>query len=198
MQADLIIINISKLVTLAHNGRPRLGKEMEETATILNKALAVKDGKILEINDSKSIEEKYRNVECIDANGQIATPGFVDCHTHPIFVHTREDEFAMRIQGKTYVEISKAGGGILNTIQTTRDADEDLLFELAKRRILKMIQQGTTTLEAKSGYGLDTENELKQLRVIRRLQEELLIDIVRIALLRSLRSRLQLHNPGSS
>ncbi|HPH71146.1 MAG TPA: imidazolonepropionase [Candidatus Cloacimonas sp.] len=178
MQADLIIINISKLVTLAHNGRPRLGKEMEETATILNKALAVKDGKILEINDSKSIEEKYRNVECIDANGQIATPGFVDCHTHPIFVHTREDEFAMRIQGKTYVEISKAGGGILNTIQTTRDADEDLLFELAKRRILKMIQQGTTTLEAKSGYGLDTENELKQLRVIRRLQEELLIDIV--------------------
>ena len=178
MQADLIIINISKLVTLAHNGYPRYGKEMEETPTILNAGIAVKDGNIIEINDSKTIEEKYRNIQYIDANGQIATPGFVDCHTHPVFVHTREDEFAMRLQGKTYVEISKAGGGILSTIQTTRNADEELLFELARKRILKMIQLGTTTLEAKSGYGLDTENELKQLRVIKRLQEELPIEIV--------------------
>lgn len=102
----------------------------------------------------------------------------MDCHTHPVFVHTREDEFAMRLQGKSYVEIAKAGGGILSTIQTTRNADEDLLFELAKKRILKMMQLGTTTLEAKSGYGLNTPSELKQLRVIKRLQEELPIDIV--------------------
>ncbi|MEN6445188.1 MAG: imidazolonepropionase [Candidatus Cloacimonas sp.] len=178
MKADVIIINISKLVTLTHNNKPRFGKEMEETATIEQAGIAIQAGKIIEINDSNAIKEKYPFSDCIDANGQVVTPGFVDCHTHPVFVHTREDEFALRLQGKSYVEIAQAGGGIVKTVQTTREANEDLLFELAKKRILKMIQQGTTTLEAKSGYGLDTESELKQLRVIKRLQTELPIDIV--------------------
>ncbi|HNZ88524.1 MAG TPA: imidazolonepropionase [Candidatus Cloacimonas acidaminovorans] len=178
MNADVIIINISQLVTLANNSKPRYGKEMEESAIITDAGIAIKGGNIIEINDSKAIGNKYLTSEIIDAEGKIATPGFVDCHTHPVFVHTREDEFAMRLQGKSYVEIAKAGGGILSTIQTTRNADEDLLFELAKKRILKMMQLGTTTLEAKSGYGLNTPSELKQLRVIKRLQEELPIDIV--------------------
>ena len=151
---------------------------MEESDIITDAGIAIKGGNIIEINDSKAIGNKYLTSELIDAEGKIATPGFVDCHTHPVFVHTREDEFAMRLQGKSYVEIAKAGGGILSTIQTTRNADEDLLFELAKKRILKMMQLGTTTLEAKSGYGLNTPSELKQLRVIKRLQEELPIDIV--------------------
>jgi len=178
MNADVIIINISQLVTLAHNNAPRRGKEMEESAIVTSAGIAIKGGNIIEINDTRAIEKKYSAPELIDAQGKIATPGFVDCHTHPVFVHTREDEFAMRLQGKSYVEIALAGGGILNTIQTTRDADEDLLLELAKKRILKMISLGTTTLEAKSGYGLNTESELKQLRVIKRLQEELPLEIV--------------------
>ncbi len=178
MNADVIIINISQLVTLAHNNAPRRGKEMEESAIVTSAGIAIKGGNIIEINDTRAIEKKYSAPELIDAQGKIATPGFVDCHTHPVFVHTREDEFALRLQGKSYVEIALAGGGILNTIQTTRDADEDLLLELAKKRILKMISLGTTTLEAKSGYGLNTESELKQLRVIKRLQEELPLEIV--------------------
>ena len=178
MNADVIIINISQLVTLAHNDAPRRGKEMEENAIVTNAGIAIKGGNIIEINDTRAIERKYPAPELIDAQGKIATPGFVDCHTHPVFVHTREDEFAMRLQGKSYVEIALAGGGILNTIQTTRDADEDLLLELAEKRILKMIPLGTTTLEAKTGYGLNTESELKQLRVIKRLQKELPIEIV--------------------
>ncbi len=178
MNAEVIIVNINHLVTLAHNNTPHYGKEMEESAIITDAGIAVKGGNIIEINDSKAIRNKYSASEIIDAEGKIGTPGFVDCHTHPVFIHTREDEFALRLQGKRYVEIALAGGGILNTIQTTRNADEDLLLELAKKRILKMIQLGTTTLEAKSGYGLNTESELKQLRVIKRLQEELPIDIV--------------------
>ncbi|MBP8705023.1 MAG: imidazolonepropionase, partial [Candidatus Cloacimonas sp.] len=106
MNADVIIINISQLVTLANNSKPRYGKEMEESAIITDAGIAIKGGNIIEINDSKAIGNKYLTSEIIDAEGKIATPGFVDCHTHPVFVHTREDEFAMRLQGKSYVEIA--------------------------------------------------------------------------------------------
>ncbi len=178
MHADTIIINIGQLHSLSNGGLPRSGKELETTGLLTNAGLAISDGRISELGDSREIERKYSWDECIDAKGKLALPGFVDCHTHPIFVHTREDEFALRLAGKSYVEIAKAGGGIRSTIQSTRDADEDLLFQLARQRILKMIALGTTTLEAKSGYGLDTASELKQLRVIKRLNDELPIDIV--------------------
>jgi len=178
MHADTIIINIGQLHSLSNGGLPRSGKELETTGLLTNAGLAISDGRISELGDSREIERKYSWDECIDTKGKLALPGFVDCHTHPIFVHTREDEFALRLAGKSYVEIAKAGGGIRSTIQSTRDADEDLLFQLARQRILKMIALGTTTLEAKSGYGLDTASELKQLRVIKRLNDELPIDIV--------------------
>ena len=178
MNAEVIIVNISHLVTLAHNNTPHYGKEMEESAIITDAGIAVKGGNIIEINDSKAIRNKYSASEIIDAEGKIGTPGFVDCHTHPVFIHTREDEFALRLQGYSYMQIAKAGGGILNTIKTTRNASEELLFDLAKKRIEKMMELGTTTLEAKSGYGLDTESELKMLRVIDRLAKELPVTIV--------------------
>jgi imidazolonepropionase len=151
---------------------------MRDIAIIEDGAMAIQDGCIKDIATASEIANKYTADEVISAENCLVLPGFVDCHTHPVFVHTREDEFAMRLQGYSYIDIAKAGGGILNTIKTTRNASEDLLFELAKKRLEKMITLGTTTLEAKSGYGLDTESELKQLRVIDRLTKELPITIV--------------------
>jgi imidazolonepropionase len=151
---------------------------MESLGMVKDAAIAIKDGLILGLSSSLDINLRFQSRNVIDVKGKVVLPGFVDCHTHPVFVHTREDEFAMRIAGKSYVEIAQAGGGIRSTIASTRDASEDLLFELAAGRIKKMISQGTTTLEAKSGYGLDTNSELKLLRVIKRLANDLPIDIV--------------------
>jgi imidazolonepropionase len=151
---------------------------MDDPGVVSGGAIAIGDGKILAVGTEADILASYTASEHISAAGGIVLPGFVDCHSHPVFVHTREDEFAMRLQGKTYVDIALAGGGIRSTISSTREADEELLFELAARRIRKMISLGTTTLEAKSGYGLDTASELKQLRVIDRLAKELPIHIV--------------------
>lgn len=160
------------------DGKPKMGKQMQDIGLISDGAIAVLDGLIVEHGITSTIREKYQAHEYIDASGKIVTPGFVDPHSHPVFVNTREDEFAMRLAGKTYVDIAKSGGGIRSTINTTRTADETTLFNLAAKRIWKMIQLGTTTLEAKSGYGLNTESELKQLRVIQALNEALPIDIV--------------------
>lgn len=178
MKVDLIIYNSSAIASLAGASGPRTGAQMNDPALIEGGALAVLAGKVVDCGPEPQIRDRFQAAEYLDARGAIVTPGFVDPHTHPVFVRTREDEFAMRLAGATYVDISKAGGGIRSTIAGTRDADEDLLFDLARQRVQRMVQLGTTTLEAKSGYGLDTASELKQLRVIRRLAETLPIDIV--------------------
>jgi len=176
-QIDLVIYNIKELISLQGPNRPRCGAEMSELGIMNQVSIAVHEGKILEIGDNDSIQQKYAASEMIDASDCVVMPGFVDPHTHPVFVNTRENEFEMRIMGKTYVEISQSGGGILSSIRAVRQASEAELFELAKKRINRMIECGTTAIEAKSGYGLSTESELKMLRVIKRLQEEMLIDI---------------------
>ncbi|NLK50365.1 MAG: imidazolonepropionase [Candidatus Cloacimonetes bacterium] len=178
MKIDLIIHNACQIATVGGSPGPRKGDQMQDVGIIHNAALAIHQGKVLACASNNTILQKYHAAELIDAEGALITPGFVDPHTHPVFVHTREDEFAMRIAGATYVQIAQAGGGIRSTIASTRDADHELLFTLAKQRIRRMIQQGTTTLEAKSGYGLDTASELKQLEVIKALAEDLPIDIV--------------------
>ena len=178
MKIDLIIHNARQIATEGGSPGPRKGDQMQDVGIIHNAALAIHQGKVLACASNNTILQNYHATELIDAEGALITPGFVDPHTHPVFVHTREDEFAMRIAGATYVEIAQAGGGIRSTISSTRDADHELLFTLAKQRIRRMIQQGTTTLEAKSGYGLDTASELKQLQVIKALAEDLPIDIV--------------------
>ncbi len=177
-KVDLLVINAKELLTLAGKPEPRRGKEMSELAIVKNGAMAINNGLIVEVGETQNITSKYEAVEVVDATDRVVMPGFVDPHTHPIFVDTRENEFAMRIQGKSYVEISLSGGGIRSTMNSTRDADEETLFQLAKKRINKLISVGTTTLEAKSGYGLTTESELKQLKVIKRLNDEMPIDIV--------------------
>lgn len=115
--------------------------------------------------------------ERYDCGGSAVIPGFVDAHTHLVFAGDRSKEFARRLAGESYTEIAAAGGGILATMASTRDADEDELFDLAAGRVWRMIRTGTTTLEVKSGYGLDLETELRQLRVARRIGEALPVTV---------------------
>lgn len=178
MKVDTVIINAREIATVNSGGKAKYGKEMSDAGIIKDAGIAIKDGRIIEIADSKLIEDKYSWETMIDASGKIITPGFVDSHTHPVFVHTREDEFAMRLEGKSYVDIALAGGGIRSSIASVRAASEQELVELSIPRIERMIAQGTTTLEAKSGYGLTTESELKQLRAIQWLSQLMPIDII--------------------
>ncbi len=175
---DLIIFNIKELLTLKGNPQPRCGKEMNDLGIIEGGGLAINNGIILAVDRSDRIINDYVAPKMIDAANRVVIPGFVDPHTHPVFYHTRENEFEMRIMGKSYVEISQSGGGIRSSIAAVRRASEEELYLLAKKRVMRMISCGTTMLEAKSGYGLSTESELKMLRVIKKLKETLPVDII--------------------
>ncbi len=175
---DLMIRNCGEILTLKGVARARRGEEMNELSIIKSGAIAVHDGKILDIGKDNELNSKYSSQNVIDGQNKVVMPGFVDPHTHPVYYSTRENEFEMRIQGRSYVEISQTGGGIRSSINSVRQAGETELFDLAVKRIKRMISCGTTTLEAKSGYGLSTAAELKMLRVIARLKAELPIEIV--------------------
>lgn len=173
MSHELLITNAAQLVTLAGPERPRTGAEMRELAIIANGALLIRDGAIAALGATSEIEPLASSeAECLDAAGRVVMPGFVDAHTHPVFAGTREDEYEMRAEGLTYQEIAARGGGIRSTMQRTRAASEDELFRMALPRVDWMLEHGTTTIEAKSGYGLTLEDELKILRVIRRLNQQ--------------------------
>jgi imidazolonepropionase len=169
----ICVHNIGQLVALAGPARPRVGAELLERGIIENAGLLIEDGKIAAVGSSAEIAAKaLPDVEVIDAGGRCVTPGFVDAHTHLVFAGNRADEFEKRIAGATYQEIAAAGGGILRTVRLTRAATENELLVAARRNRDWMLRGGTTTIEAKSGYGLDHETELKMLRVIARLNEE--------------------------
>ncbi|MFD1008866.1 imidazolonepropionase [Oceanisphaera ostreae] len=142
-------------------------------------AIAVKEGRIawLKPVSELSVDDKS-GFECIDVKGALMTPGLIDCHTHLVFGGNRAGEFEARLEGASYEEIARAGGGIISTVRATRAASEDELFESAKPRLQALIADGVTTVEIKSGYGLDVENELKMLRVARRLGRELPVRVV--------------------
>ncbi len=175
---NILITNARQLITLKGSANARARKEADELSIIENGTVAIKGEKILAVGTIEEIKANYIPDKIIDATGKVVMPGFVDPHTHPVFVHTRENEFEMRIKGKSYVEISQSGGGIRSSIKAVREVSEDELYSLAKKRIKKMISNGTTTLEAKSGYGLSIKSEIKMLKVIRRLNENLPIDII--------------------
>ena len=141
--------------------------------TIRDVEIMVEDDKISDIRKQVSGAD-----EEIDADGALITPGFVDSHTHPIFSGNRSGEFDMRVAGKSYEEISSEKGGIISSIKGVRNASEDQLFEECLERVNFFLSHGTTTIEAKSGYGLTTEDELKSLRVIKRLNEVSKLDII--------------------
>lgn len=167
------VVNIGQLVTLAGPALPRVAKELGELAIVENVAILIEGDRILACGRHVDIKSQIpAGAAVIDAEGRCVTPGFVDAHTHLVFAGNRAAEFEQRIAGASYQEIAAAGGGILRTVALTRAASEDDLLEAARRHRNWMLRGGTTTLEAKSGYGLDRETELKMLRVIRRLNEE--------------------------
>ena len=147
--------------------------DTNQLQTIRDVEIMVEDGEISDIGSQIVGAD-----EEIDADGALITPGFVDSHTHPVFFGNRAKEFAMRVQGKSYEEISSSGGGIISSIQNVRNISEDQLFNESLERVNFFISHGTTTIEAKSGYGLTTEDELKSLRVIKRLNEVSKLDII--------------------
>jgi len=173
MAGSIIVANIGQLVTLAGPARPRVGSELRELGLIADAALLVEDGRIAAVGTASDLLTRTRSdVAVIDAGGRCVTPGFVDAHTHLVFAGNRADEFEQRIAGATYQQIAAAGGGILRTVKLTRAATEDELLASARRHCDWMLRGGTTTLEAKSGYGLNRETELRMLRVLARLNDQ--------------------------
>jgi imidazolonepropionase len=134
-------------------------------------AVAVRGGAILDVGPQAELVSRFPDAEKVDCTGRLLTPGLVDSHTHAVFGRWRADEYALRCQGVPYMEIARRGGGILSSVRDLRARSEDDLVELALPRLRSMLAMGTTTAEVKSGYGLDTEAELKTLRAIHRLQE---------------------------
>src|SRR5271154_6677932 len=167
------VINCGELVTLAGPPRPRIRGEMKELSILRNAAMLVREGRIERIGSQTEIASGITSdYQIVDAGGRSVLPGFVDAHTHPVFGGTRVDEYELRAGGATYEEIAASGGGIRSTVRKTRAASEDELFDQALRRSWWFTRVGTTTIEAKSGYGLTLESELRMLRVIRRLSME--------------------------
>lgn len=158
---DLAVVNCRQLVTLAGPSRPRVGPEMRDLGVVDNGILLIKDGKVAEAG-TRNADAK----QVVDAGGRIVLPGFVDAHTHPVFAGNRAAEFEQRIAGATYAEIAASGGGIRSTVRQTRAASEDELTGAARRYRDWFLSGGTTTIEAKSGYGLSVDAETRMLRVI--------------------------------
>ncbi|QLK86688.1 imidazolonepropionase [Staphylococcus sp. 17KM0847] len=166
---DLIIQNIKQLILPKSTKRPLKGAELDELNIIKNGTVVVKDGKIVYAGE---YTEHYEALEKIDATGKVVSPALVDAHTHLVHGGSREHEMTLKRQGLSYLEILERGGGILSTVTATREATEEALFKKAERDLLIMMHHGVLAVESKSGYGLDKENEFKQLRVSRRLQDK--------------------------
>ncbi len=171
-QADLLLYNITQLATCAAADGVKRGTQHADVGLIYDAAVAIRNGIIVGVGKSAEITQSYRATQTIDCTQHAVIPGFVDCHTHTVFGGDRVHEFEMRIAGATYMEIMAAGGGIVSTMHHTRTADEQALFASAKARLDEMLAFGSTTVEIKTGYGLDTATELKILRVIERLAQE--------------------------
>ena len=169
----LAVINCKQLITLAGPARPRVGAEMRELSIISDGAMLVLNERIEKVGTRKQVEP-FIGAKCtvVDAGGRIVLPGFVDAHTHPVFAGTRANEFEKRAGGASYQEIAARGGGIKSTVRSTQAATLDELVQAGRRYAEWFLRSGTTTVEAKSGYGLSVEDEIKLLRAIKRLGQE--------------------------
>jgi imidazolonepropionase len=175
-QPSLVVHHAEQLVTMD----PALATPDNPLGVIPNGAMTIRDDGLIQwVGPSDALRlADYPDAEWLDARGHLIAPGLIDCHTHAIFAGDRADEFAWRLQGVSYQEIAARGGGIRKTVLATRSATKEQLFELTQARLLRMLALGVTTVEIKSGYGLDLDSELRQLRVIRRLSETLPMSIV--------------------
>ena len=171
---DIFIKNANELITLKGPNKPRTKKEMNNLSIIHKGSIAIKNGKIFDVGKNL----KYTAETVIDATGKTVMPGFVDPHTHLVFSGSREFELDMKLRGFSYMDILKKGGGIFYTVTETRKASEASLIEQSKKRLDNMLKHGTTTCEAKSGYGLDTETEIKILKINEKLNKKHPVDIV--------------------
>ncbi len=171
---DLIINHIAELILPRSTDKPLKGKELDELNVVKNGTVVIKDGKIVYAGTHT---DDYDATETIDASGKVVSPALVDAHTHLTFGGSREHEMSLKRQGKSYLEILEMGGGILSTVNATRETSEDDLFKKAEHDLLTMIKHGVLVVESKSGYGLDRENELKQLKVSNRLAEKYDLDM---------------------
>jgi imidazolonepropionase len=170
---SLAVVNIGQLVTLAGPARPRVGQELGELGLIPDAALLIEDGLVAAAGPYAELRARIpAEAVVVDAQGCCVTPGFVDAHTHLVFAGNRAAEFERRIAGASYQQIAAARGGILSTVKATCAASEDDLLTESRRHRNWMLRTGTTTAEAKSGYGLDRETELRMLRVMGRLNAE--------------------------
>ncbi|MFD1019820.1 imidazolonepropionase [Thalassobacillus hwangdonensis] len=174
---DTIIRNIGQLILPATTEGPLKGNAMKQLEVKEEAALAIADGKIAWIGSNDEADQ-LEGKESIDAGGKLVSPGLVDPHTHLVFGGSREKEMALKQAGVPYLEILKQGGGILSTVQATREATEEELYEKARFHLERIASYGVTTMEAKSGYGLDRASELKQLRVAKKLNDAGKMDIV--------------------
>jgi len=175
---SLAVLHASQLVTLSGPKRPRVGTELSALGIIRDGGMLIRDGKIERVGPTAEIEKNVSDEEIVDAGGRVVMPGFVDAHTHLVFAGNRLDDFERRARGETYQQIAKAGGGIWSTVEKTRAASEPDLLTQAKKHANWFLRCGTTTVEVKSGYGLTVEDELKILRVMRQLKEEVRLEIV--------------------
>ncbi|ADC51367.1 imidazolonepropionase [Alkalihalophilus pseudofirmus OF4] len=183
MSKAIFIRHANEVITLKGGSDAPLTKErMEELHIIKGGSVWIEDGNIHAVGTDEEILADYQNrldeAEVIDARGKVVAPGFVDPHTHLVFAGSRENEFNMRLEGSSYMEIMNAGGGIHATTRATREAGQEQLFTESKRRLDKFLMHGVTTVEAKSGYGLSLEHEMKQLEVAKKLNNSHCIDIV--------------------
>lgn len=175
----LVIKNASELVTCKGKG-PKHGKDMSDIGIIENGCIVVENGIITDVGTTKEVLNKYNEEEytVIDASNKTVLPGFIDSHTHLIFGGYRADEFSWRLRGDTYMSIMERGGGITSSVRATRNTSLDEFIELGKKRLNKFMAMGVTTVEGKSGYGLDRDTEIKQLQAMKALNDIHPIDVV--------------------
>lgn len=178
IKADLIVRTSGQLLTCASADGPKRSREMLDAGIIPGGAVAISNGMIKAVGSVSEVEAKFAAAETIDAGNDVICPGFVDPHTHIIYAGTRLDEFEFRITGGDYLEILAGGGGIISTVQQTRQASREELVSQSKGRLSKMLASGTTSAEVKTGYGLDMHTELKMLEAITRLDQTQPVDIV--------------------
>jgi imidazolonepropionase len=171
----MLLHSASQLLTIT--GAPQRGRDLGRLGIIPDGAVLIRDGKILVLGTTDDLRQAYPHEETLDAGGHVVMPGFVDPHTHLLWVGDRAAEFEMRLEGKTYLEILAAGGGILSTVRLTRQAPLELLLDETRPRLQDMLAHGTTTAEAKTGYGLQTETELRMLQALLLLDAEGPLDI---------------------
>ena len=181
MADALLLTGCKQLVTMA-GPAPRRGRALGEIGAIHDGAVLIADGRIVAAGPRGRVERHPavagRRARKMDLGGRVVTPGLVDAHTHLVFAASRAAEYEQRIAGATYEQIAKSGGGILSSVRALRGAPDDALAASARARLERMAAHGTTTVEAKTGYGLDFENELRTLKLLRQLGREQAVEIV--------------------